>query len=1107
MSGPKSLGELARFARETGITQELAQPFQDVMEDMDISEEDERHLQALCLSLRARTLLQALRHPRVDAALEELVSPTRAAALRASLYGHFLEYAGVDDDDFDPSEYDPDRVPDALLQHADRAPQPVVGPMAAVPLELDKVRLWATEHGVAERLADPIKVLVPFVYVGDAYVASVVTSGGTVVDAFAPPPPLPARAPRWEAGARMNSAASLASAARQYLQGVARVRAVVLARRRALDRRARPPAEPSLVALLARIEAARAELATRVQPRPIGTYEPKPAQVEEAPLRIVYVEGANLHYEVHLERVVIPVEEEPLRVVCSCPAAKQGPCPHALDALDAAVDLLRDPDGDARKLAAVLAVPVWQRFFRAFSDELTRREAPAAPADVRLAWRVGNDGAKVTVEPLLQKRLKGGGWSHGGRVRADDVAEQRGLLADPHDARVYQALTMGLEDPSVAFARPSGRRTFHVLEALIGHPRVYLEGRAGTPARVSRERLRVALEAGEAGVLVSFFFGARRRDAGALLALASGGDQLVVVDAEAGAVALGTLDERALALLAAFAKHPARFPPESHDDLLRGLVPLQESVDLVLPEALAGEPVDGDARPVVRLSPRDTGEVEVEVLVRPVEGGPVFRPGEGPAAVLHALHGRRVTARRDLAREASGAAAVVAHLAPGHVVEGGDDAAWSALLAEEEALDLLAALRDLGEAVVVEWPEPDKRLSLASSLTRKELRIRVVDRRDWFGVEGEVEVDGTSIPLAALLDAVRRGRRYVRVAQGRFAAIEDELRQRASAADDVLHPGRKGLEVALPGVGTIEDLVDGAGHLQAASRWRELVGRLDAARALEPELPPGLEATLRPYQAEGFRWLTRLAAWGAGACLADDMGLGKTVQALALLLARAGRGPALVIAPTSVGPNWIREAERFAPGLRARLYRGPGRAALLAEAIPGDVLVTSYALAVRDAEALGRDALRHARARRGAGHQERAHPPRARRRRPRRRAPRRPHRHPRGEPPGRAVEPDARAHAGAAGELGSLPRALRRPHRARPRSGAQRGAVARWCGPSCSGAPRRRWRRSSRRAPRFERFVDLSAAERAPLRRRPPRRARSRWRRAAATRASPSSRR
>ena len=73
---------------------------------------------------------------------------------------------------------------------------------------------------------------------------------------------------------------------------------------------------------------------------------------------------------------------------------------------------------------------------------------------------------------------------------------------------------------------------------------------------------------------------------------------------------------------------------------------------------------------------------------------------------------------------------------------------------------------------------------------------------------------------------------------------------------------------------------------------------------------------LRDYQLEGFHWLTRLAHWGAGACLADDMGLGKTLQALALILTRAADGPTLVLAPTSVCGNWLAEATRFAPTLR-----------------------------------------------------------------------------------------------------------------------------------------------------------------------------------------------
>ena len=68
-----------------------------------------------------------------------------------------------------------------------------------------------------------------------------------------------------------------------------------------------------------------------------------------------------------------------------------------------------------------------------------------------------------------------------------------------------------------------------------------------------------------------------------------------------------------------------------------------------------------------------------------------------------------------------------------------------------------------------------------------------------------------------------------------------------------------------------------------------------------------MTAELRPYQLDGFRWLSSLWDLGLGGILADDMGLGKTVQVLAMILhARAADpevGPFLVVAPTSVVPR------------------------------------------------------------------------------------------------------------------------------------------------------------------------------------------------------------
>ena len=117
-------------------------------------------------------------------------------------------------------------------------------------------------------------------------------------------------------------------------------------------------------------------------------------------------------------------------------------------------------------------------------------------------------------------------------------------------------------------------------------------------------------------------------------------------------------------------------------------------------------------------------------------------------------------------------------------------------------------------------------------------------------------------------------------------------------------------------------------------------------------IPRALQAELRGYQADGFRWLARLAEIGLGGCLADDMGLGKTVQIIALFLHRAKTGPALVVAPTSVCDNWSKEIARFAPSLKVRSFAGAERARHLEKLGAGDVVITSYALLQQDIEVL-----------------------------------------------------------------------------------------------------------------------------------------------------------
>jgi SNF2 family DNA or RNA helicase len=159
------------------------------------------------------------------------------------------------------------------------------------------------------------------------------------------------------------------------------------------------------------------------------------------------------------------------------------------------------------------------------------------------------------------------------------------------------------------------------------------------------------------------------------------------------------------------------------------------------------------------------------------------------------------------------------------------------------------------------------------------------------------------------------------------------------------------------GAGAANSGIDITG-IEAGGWVNELLNGPSADHEFTPvPVPGGFHGELRPYQSRGLSWLAFLRRHGFGACLADDMGLGKTVQTLAFLLHEKENGrlnaPALLVCPTSVVGNWLKETERFAPALRARVHHGGGRATELAafhkEAEAADLVVTTYALARKDA--------------------------------------------------------------------------------------------------------------------------------------------------------------
>jgi SNF2 family DNA or RNA helicase len=225
---------------------------------------------------------------------------------------------------------------------------------------------------------------------------------------------------------------------------------------------------------------------------------------------------------------------------------------------------------------------------------------------------------------------------------------------------------------------------------------------------------------------------------------------------------------------------------------------------------------------------------------------------------------------------------------------------------------------------------------------------RVLDVR-WEIVLGETGLTPKELLALAKLKAplVRVRGQWVQLSAAEIQAALD-LRKRGGAA----FTGRDLLRLAL-GADTIAGLeVSG---VNADGPLGELLAGLEQGDAIAPlPPPPGLTATLRPYQGRGYAWLEFLSRWGLGACLADDMGLGKTVQTLALLqrLREAGETrPALLICPTSLVGNWYKESSRFTPQLPVMIHHGTGRdkgEAFATQAQGHAMVLSSYGLLHRD---------------------------------------------------------------------------------------------------------------------------------------------------------------
>ncbi|MGB7327750.1 MAG: DEAD/DEAH box helicase [Rubripirellula sp.] len=594
-------------------------------------------------------------------------------------------------------------------------------------------------------------------------------------------------------------------------------------------------------------------------------------------------------------------------------------------------------------------------------------ETPAETT--RIQWRIGLPQSRyycpISITPYEQRPRKNGkGWTKGKETRSYDLL-RRDFSSDPIDGRVAALVAK----PSYSFEEDHFGE-FRALQTLVGHNSVAWDDVDAATVAVLPAELTLTLEPVEIEEggeddevhekktkfrpkLVVSGIKVNTDDCQIVLGHASPVDPIVVLaDQKHNRLVICSLrDPRATRLIqfllrADFtetlldAAEAAKFSVGSTvvDSLIR--------VDL--PPQLAGPIVPVTAELVMELRPRPGAGVCLALAMHEPRFRELAIPGNPPGILSCLTEEGPVRLERDLAAEKLSADAVVAQFELNALSSDGNYR-WVAT-SDEAALDLLASLYQGGElAPRLIWPEGES-IRVRGEITPSALRVQIDDRRDWFGFSGSVSVDGRDVPLADLLAAVRDNRSLVQVGDREFAKISDAFRKRLQQLGDTVVAERGVMKVADAAVPIIQELIGHDVPIEATARWHDSIRRLEALSDWTPEKPAGLDATLRDYQLEGYQWLARLASWGVGGVLADDMGLGKTVQTLGVLLDRGPGGPALVVAPTSVGDNWVRETERFSPQLTAHLYRDSDRDKLIAAASENDLIVVSYQLLQRDAK-------------------------------------------------------------------------------------------------------------------------------------------------------------
>ncbi len=589
----------------------------------------------------------------------------------------------------------------------------------------------------------------------------------------------------------------------------------------------------------------------------------------------------------------------------------------------------------------------WERALEALSQVNTlptMTAHSAAPLELRMIWTLSLEANAISLDPKEQRMSKNGSWSKGRAVALKRLHNELNSFEylTEQDQRICKKIRLSKNDDYYNYYNAET----YVLpeEALfeaVGHPHIYWASQVqyNVPIDIETAAPQLLVQEQNDKLHLSLIPQITR-------------DAQIVIQKTATGVLLYDINEQHRQVASILGENGLTIPVSARQRVMDSISAVASMLtvqsNMVGMVATQAESVDVDSRLHLHLQPIGQG-IQMEVFVQPFfDGGPLYKPATGGTTVLADIDGKQLQTTRNFEIEKQYVAELLdacAELEPENSLK------WS-LEDADTALETLLNLQNLGEFAVLEWPK-GKKIKLSREMGLSQTRFSVRHEQNWFSVEGDIQVDdGQVLDMQRLMQLLANSSgRFLQLEDGQIIALTKELRHRLDDLAGLGEVKNDKIQFHALAAQALEEITEGM-TITASKPWKDQLKRLDALDDLNPKVPSTLQGELRDYQLEGFQWMSRLAHWGAGACLADDMGLGKTVQSLALILSRAPQGPTLILAPTSVCINWIEECARFAPTLNVKQFGNGDRQTMLNNLGAFDLVVCSYGLLQNEGERL-----------------------------------------------------------------------------------------------------------------------------------------------------------